>query len=51
MVFMVLMVFRFLEHLDSYFDKLWFLNKPNMRLDYEYCLDMARLQKTQVTKP
>ena len=49
MVFMVFTVF--LEYLDSYFDKLWFLNKPNKRPNHEYCLDVARLQKTQVTKP
>ena len=41
-----LTVFKVLEHLDNYFDKLGFLNKPNIRAIYEYCLDVARLQKT-----
>ena len=36
---------RFLKHLDSYFDKPEFLNKPNISTIYEYCLDVARLQK------
>ena len=45
------MVFKVLEHLGSYFDKPWFLNKPNKRPNYEYCLDVARLKKTQVTNP
>ena len=43
---MVFMVLRFLEHLDYYFDKPGFLNKPNVRAIYKYCLDVARLQKT-----
>ena len=51
MVFTVLQIFRFLEHLDNYFDKPLFLNKPNKRPSYGYCLDVARLQKIRVIKP
>ena len=37
--------FQFFKHLDSYFNKPGFLIKPNITIIYEYCLDMARLQK------
>ena len=47
--FSVFMVsFSFLKHLDSYFDKMGFLKKPNIRIIYEYCLDVARLQKSKL---
>ena len=46
--FSVLWCFRFLEHLDSYFDKPGCLNKPNIRIIYEYCPDVARLQKSEL---
>ena len=36
---------KFLELLDNYFDKPWFLNKPNKSLNLEHCLDVARIQK------
>ena len=32
--------FRFLKHLDSYFDKPGSLNKQNIRIIHEYCLDV-----------
>ena len=39
---------QFFGILDSYFNKPGFLIKPNIRIIYEYCLDVARLQKSEL---
>ena len=46
--FSVFAVFQFFKHLDSYFNKPGVLIKPNIRIIYEYCLDAARLQKSEL---
>ena len=46
--FMVFMLFGILDIYFNYFNKPGFSVKLNIKIIYEYCLDVGRLQKSEL---